>query len=107
EHQSGCLTYTTSSDGSRWAPATSIQVHVADSDYSIYNNGTAVFYSRYNETNLEGTCNEPLQFRVGTLSTSGTVSWQSEQTVIAPSSTNLYADTKIIVDTTNQAWIAY
>ena len=107
EGQVGCLTFTTSIDASNWASPTSVGVHVADSDYSIYSNATAVFYARYNETYFFSSCSHALIFRAGTLSTTGTVSWQSEHTVKSPSATDLYVNTKVIVDSNNQAWVAY
>jgi hypothetical protein len=107
EHQSGCLTYTTSVNGSKWAPATTIPVHITDSDFSVTTNGTSVFYVRYNETSFISNCGRKLQFGLGNLSNSGTVSWQPEQTVAVGASNRVYVNDEIIVDSNGQVWIAY
>src|SRR6266480_3592311 len=107
EHQTGCLMYTSSTNGSRWAPASTIPVHVTDYDFSVYSDGSNVYYVRYNETSFETTCGRNLQFRVGALSTTGTITWQPEQTVAAGASNRSYPDDEIVVDSNGQVWIAY
>src|SRR5467141_1000141 len=107
EHQAGCLTYTTSLNGSRWAAPTTVPVHITDSDFSVTTNGTSVFYARYNETSFINNCGRKLQFGLGSLSNSGTVAWQPERTVIAGASNRVYVNDEIIVDSNGQVWIAY
>ena len=107
EHQTGCLMYTSSTNGSRWAPATMIPVHVTDYDFSVYTDGSNVYYVRYNETSFETTCGRNLQFRVGALSTIGAITWQPEQTVATGASNRSYPDDEIVVDSNGQVWIGY
>jgi hypothetical protein len=108
EHQSGCLLYTTSQTGSNWATPINVNVHVTDSDFSVYTDGSNVYYARYNETVFESTCNRNIQFRIGSLvGSSGTVNWQPEQTALKGGSTFVYPNDEIIIDSTGQAWIAF
>jgi len=107
EHQSGCLEYTTSTSGSSWAPATKVPVHIVANDFSVYTNGTSIFYVRYNETSFESTCGQRIQLGLGTLNTSGTIAWQPERTVAVGASNRDYPNDEIIVDNNNQIWIAY
>src|SRR3989442_962997 len=107
EHQSGCLLYTTSSTGSSWATPINVNVHVTDSDFSVYTDGTNVYYARYNETVFQATCGRNVQFRTGSLvGTSATVNWQPEQTALKAGSAFTYENEEIIVDSNGQAWIA-
>src|SRR6266571_4365787 len=99
--------YTSSTNGSKWAPASTIPVHVTDYDFSVYSDGSNVYYVRYNETSFETTCGRNLQFRVGALSTAGTIAWQPEQTVATGASNRSYPDDEIVVDSNGQVWIAY
>ena len=103
----GCLLYTTSSTASSWATPTNLGVHVTDSDFSVYSNGTNVYYVRYDELTFESTCGKNIQFRTGTLASSGTVNWQPEQTALAGSSRNTYPNDEIITDSSGQVWIAF
>ena len=107
EHQSGCLEFTTSTNGTRWSTPTTVPVHVADGDFSVYTDNSNIFYVRYNETSFESTCGQKLQFRTGTLNINGTVSWQPEQTVVTGASFQALPGEQIIVDSNGQAWIAY
>ena len=108
ENVGGCLLYTTSSTGSSWAPPTNLNVHVTDSDFSVYTDGTNVYYVRYDEVTFESTCGKNIFFRTGTLvGSSGTVNWQAEQIALKGLSTNTYPNDEIIVDSTGQAWIAF
>ena len=107
EGHAGCLTYTTSTNGSKWAPPTTVPVHITDSDFSVYTDGSNVFYVRYNESTYENDCGKNIQFRMGALSTSGSVTWQPETTVAHGASNRDYPDDKIIVDSNGQVWIAY
>jgi hypothetical protein len=107
EHQTGCLTYTTSTNGSRWGPSTRVPVHITDNDFSVSTNGTSVFYVRYNETSFESSCGRNIQLGLGTLNISGNITWQPEQTVAVGSSTRTYPNDEIIVDSNGQLWIAY
>jgi len=104
----GCLLYTTSSTGSSWATPINLNVHVTDSDFSVYTDGTNVYYVRYDELTFESTCGRNMYFRTGTLvGSSGTVNWQAEQIALKGLSTNTYPNDEIIVDSTGQAWIAF
>jgi len=104
----GCLLYTTSSTGSSWTTPTNVGVHVTDSDFSVYTDGTNVYYVRYDEVTFESTCGKNIFFRTGTLAgSSGTVNWQAEQVALKGLSTNTYPNDEIIVDSTGQAWIAF
>src|SRR6267378_3195413 len=107
EHQLGCLTYTTSTNGSRWAPPTTVPVHITDNDFSVYSNGTSIFYARYNETSFINNCGRRLQFGLGNLSSSGSIAWRPEQTVAVGASNRVYVNDEIIVDSNGQVWIAY
>ena len=107
EHQTGCLTYTTSTNGSRWAPASRVPIHVTDNDFSVYTDGASVFYARYNETSFESTCGKQIQFGLGTLNISGTIAWQPEQTVAVGAANRDYPNDEITVDSNGQVWIAY
>src|SRR3989454_2643404 len=107
EHQTGCLTYTTSTNGSRWAPASRVPIHVTDNDFSVYTDGASVFYTRYNETSFESTCGKQIQFGLGTLNISGTIAWQPEQTVAVGAANRDYPNDEITVDSNGQVWIAY
>src|SRR3989441_5097621 len=107
EHQSGCLTYTTSTNGSAWASVTRVPVHIVENDFSVSTNGTSVFYVRYNETSFESACGQRIQLGLGTLNTSGTVSWQPERTVAVGAANRDYPNDEIIVDSNNQVWIGY
>ena len=108
ENQGGCLLYTTSPTGSRWATPTNVNVHVTDSDFSVYTDGTNVYYARYNEATFQTSCGRNVQFRIGSLvGTSGTINWQSEQTALKAGSAFTYENEEIIVDTNGQAWIGF
>jgi len=107
EGQTGCLTYTSSTNGSRWAPVTRVPVHITDSDFSVYTNGSSVFYARYNETSFESSCGKRIEFGLGALNTSGSITWQSEQTVAVGASNRDYPNDEITVDSNGQVWIAY
>lgn len=107
EHQTGCMVYTTSPNGTHWAPATRVAVHITDSDFSVYTNGTNVFYTRYNETSYDSRCGRNLQFGLGALNTLGTIAWQPEQTVFVGAANRAYPDDEITVDSNGQVWIAY
>jgi hypothetical protein len=108
ESQSGCLLYTTSSTGSSWATPTNVNVHVTDSDFSVYTDGSNVYYARYNEATFQSDCGRNVQFRTGTLvGTSGTINWQPEQTALTAGSTFTYQNEEIIIDSNGQAWIAF
>jgi len=107
EHESGCLEYTTSTNGTRWATPTIVPVHVADGDYSVYTDNSNIYYVRYNETSFESSCGQKIQFRTGTLNTNGTVTWQPEQTVVTSASYQAYPGEQIVVDSNGQAWVAY
>ena len=107
EHQTGCMFYTTSTNGTHWAPASKVAVHITDSDFSVYTNGTSVFYVRYNETSYDSTCAKKMLFGLGTLSPSGTITWQPEQTVLTGAADRTYPDDEITVDSNGQVWIAY
>src|SRR5438132_10002469 len=103
-----CLLYTTSSTGSSWTTPTNVGVHVTDSDFSVYTDGTNVYYVRYDEVTFESTCGKNISFRTGTLVGSlGTVNWQAEQVALKGLSTNTYPNDEIIVDSTGQTWIAF
>ncbi|HEX9612952.1 MAG TPA: hypothetical protein VGA05_05000, partial [Candidatus Bathyarchaeia archaeon] len=106
EHQTGCLTYTTSTNGSRWALPARVPVHITDSDFSVYTDGASVFYARYNETSFESTCGKKIQFGLGALNTSGTITWQPEQTVAVCASNRDYPNDETTVDSNGQVWIA-
>src|SRR5436853_1272243 len=105
EHQTGCMSYTTSTNGTHWAPTSKVAVHITDSDFSVYTNGTSVFYVRYNETSYDSTCAKKMLFGLGTLSTSGTITWQPEQTVLTGAADRTYPDDAITVDSNGQLWI--
>ena len=107
EHQTGCMFYTTSTNGTHWAPTSKVAVHITDSDFSVYTNGTSVFYVRYNETSYDSTCAKKMLFGLGTLSPSGTITWQPEQTVLTGAANRTYPDDEITVDSNGQVWIAY
>src|SRR5467141_1137093 len=107
EHETGCMFYTTSANGTHWAPPTKVPVHITDSDFSVYTNSTSVFYVRYNETSYESGCGRNLQFGLGTLNASGTIAWQPEQTVLVGAANRAYPDDEITVDSNGQVWIAY
>ena|GEM_PF-1317308 len=107
EHQAGCLTYTTSTNGSRWAASTTVPVHITDSDFSVTTNGTSIFYARYNESSFITDCGRKLQLGIGNLSNSGSVTWQPEKTVIAGASNRVYVNDEIILDSNGQIWIGY
>ncbi|HEX9613198.1 MAG TPA: WD40 repeat domain-containing protein [Candidatus Bathyarchaeia archaeon] len=108
ENQSGCLLYATSSTGSIWATPTNVNVHVTDSDFSVYTDGTNVYYARYNELTFQTDCGRNVQFRTGSLvGASGTINWQPEQTALKAGSTFTYQNEEIIVDSNGQAWIAF
>jgi phosphoesterase family protein len=107
EHETGCLMYSTSTNGSRWAPATKVPVHITDSDFSVYANGTSVFYVRYNETSFDSSCGRRIQFGLGSLSPSGTIAWLPEQTVVVGASNRAYPNDEIVVDSNGQAWVAF
>ena len=89
EHQTGCLFYTSSADGTSWTTPTSVGVHVTDNDWSVVTDatGTYAYYVRYNETSFDSTANQSLLFGKGLLSPSGTITWQPEQQVLSPGST--------------------
>jgi len=107
EHLTGCMFYTTSTNGTHWAPPTKVPVHITDSDFSVYSNGTSVFYVRYNETSYDSNCGRNIQFGLGNLSTSGTIAWQPEHTVAVGAANRAYPDDVITVDSNGQVWIAY
>jgi hypothetical protein len=108
ENLAGCLLYTTSSTGSTWATPTSLGVHVTDSDFSVFTDGTNVYYARYDEFAYESNCGKNIQFRTGTLvGSSGTISWQAEQTALKGASSTSYPDDEITVDSNGQVWIAF
>ncbi len=107
ENQGGCLLYTTSTDGVGWTSPTNVNVHVTDSDFSVYTDGSNVFYARYNETTFESDCGRNLQFRTGALSSTGTITWQPEQTALVAGSAFSLPNEEIIVDSNGQAWIAF
>ena len=108
ESQSGCLLYTTSSTGSSWATPTNVNVHVTDSDFSVYTDGSNVYYARYNEATFQSDCGRNVQFRTGTLLRgSGTINWQPEQTALKAGSAFTYQNEEIIIDSNGQAWIAF
>jgi hypothetical protein len=108
ENVGGCLLYTTSSTGSTWATPINLNVHVTDSDFSVYTDGTNVYYVRYDEATFESTCGKNIFFRTGTLAgSSGAINWQAEQIALKGVSTNTYPNDEIIVDSTGQAWIAF
>ena len=107
EHQTGCMMYTTTTNGTKWAAPTKVPVHITDGDFSVYTNGTSIFYARYNETSYDSTCGRNLQFRTGTLNTNRTITWQPEKLVAAGASNRAYSDDEIMVDSNGQAWIAY
>src|SRR5690242_128743 len=51
EHQTGCLFFTSSPDGSFWATSPiGVGIHVTDNDWSIVTDGTGTYayYVRYN-----------------------------------------------------------
>jgi len=108
ENLSGCLLYTTSSTGSTWATPTNLAVHVTDSDFSVFTDGTNVYYARYDEFTYESNCGKNIQFRTGSLvGSSGTISWQAEQTALKGASSTSYPDDEITVDSNGQVWIAF
>jgi hypothetical protein len=107
EHQLGCLTYTSSANGSRWKAPTSVPVHVTDSSFSVYTNSTSIFYARYNETTFESSCGRKIQFGLGDLNTNGSVAWLPEQTVAQGAPDRDYPNDNILVDNTGQVWIGY
>src|SRR5207253_945164 len=91
-----------------WTTPTNVGVHVTDSDFSVYTDGTNVYDVRYDEVTFESTCGKNIFFRTGTLAgSSGTVNWQAEQVALKGLSTNTYPNDEIIVDSTGQAWIAF
>lgn len=107
EHQAGCLKYTTSTNGTKWATPTLVPVHIPDGDFAVATDGSNVYYARYNETSFESTCGRNIQFRTGTLNTNGTITWQPEQTVAAGATNRAYPGEQIAVDSTGQVWIGY
>jgi hypothetical protein len=107
EGQAGCMMYTTSATGSSWATPTQVPVHITDNDFSVYTNGTSVFYVRYNETYFESSCGQKLLFGLGDLSTSGSITWQPEKTIFTGASNRGYSDDEITVDSKGQVWVAY
>ena len=108
EHQQGCLLYTTSPTGSSWATPINVNVHVTDSDFSVYTDGSNVYYARYNETTFQANCGRNLQFRTGALvGSSGTVNWAPEQTALKAGAAFTFQNEEIIVDSNGQAWIAF
>jgi hypothetical protein len=107
EHLTGCMFYTTSTNGTHWASPTKVPVHITDSDFSVYTNGTSVFYVRYNETSYDSNCGRNIQFGLGTLNTSGAITWHPERTVATGAANRAYPDDEITVDSNGQVWIAY
>jgi len=107
EHQTGCMFYTTSTNGTHWAAASQVAVHITDSDFSVYTNSTSVFYVRYNETSYDSRCGRNIQFGLGTLNPLGSITWQPEQTVAVGAANRAYPDDEIVVDGNGQVWIAY
>lgn len=108
ESLTGCLLYTSSSTGSTWATPTNLGVHVTDSDFSVFTDGTNVYYARYDEFVYESNCGKNIQFRTGSLvGSSGTISWQPEQTALKGASSTSYPDDEITVDSNGQVWIAF
>src|SRR5437867_1027212 len=78
EGQASCLLYTSSSDGQAWVTSTNIGVHTPSKDYSVFTNGTYVAYVRYNETSHFTDCNRNLMFRLGKLSSTSSITFNSE-----------------------------
>jgi hypothetical protein len=79
---------------------------VTDSDFSVYTDGSNVYYARYNETVFQATCGRNVQFRTGNLvGASGTINWQPEQTALKAGSAFTYENEEIILDSNGQAWI--
>jgi len=85
-----------------------VNVHVTDSDFSVYTDGSNVYYARYNETTFQANCGRNLQFRTGALvGSSGTVNWAPEQTALKAGAAFTFQNEEIIVDSNGQAWIAF
>jgi hypothetical protein len=107
EHQTGCLQYVSSNGNGAWSTSTNVGVHITDSDFSVITDGSSAFYVRYNETSFETTCGQNLLVRVGSLSTAGSISWQSEITVATANSHNSFPDSAIAQDSNGQIWLGY
>lgn len=112
EHQTGCLFFTSSQDGSSWATApTNVGIHVTDNDWSVVTDGAGAFayYVRYNETSFDSNSNQTLLFGKGQLNSPGVgqISWQPEQRVLNQSPTARFPNDVIGVDSLGQVWIGY
>src|SRR3989441_16786 len=108
EHQQGCLLYTTSPTGSSWATPINVNVHVTDSDFSVYTDGSNVYYARYNETTFQANCGRNLQFRTGALvGSSGTVNWAPEQTALKAGAAFTFQNEEISVYSSGTPLIAF
>src|SRR5919109_2521989 len=108
EHQTGCLLYVSSANGaSQWSPPTNVGVHVTDNDWSVTTDGANAYYVRYNETSFDHTPNQALLFGKGLLSSSGVISWQTEQVVLGPSPGMTFPNDVIGIDSNGQFWIGY
>ena len=98
-----CLYYATSTNGAAW---TTYNLGVVSANTpSVITNGTHVFYARYDGS--YETLGRAMMFRVGTLDSNGTIAWEPETTVKAPTTGLEWSGMSMRLSTTGEVFIAY
>lgn len=107
ENMTGCLFFTSSTDGASWTGPVNVGIHVTDSDWSIASDAKHVFYVRYPEHFFDSVCNLPLLVGRGVLHRGGSITWQAEQTVLSGGPQTIFLNDVIRIDSKDQLWVGY